>query len=210
MSASEGDFWTKQPDGRDAEPIDVRLSIRPDETVECAPPTPEPTPIRQSFCLGTTDTAGCQQIVSRDGECEYRAYSPCSKCPCYVFANHDCIATLEKGRDGRLVYSVTLPDRSGLPTLVGELREAGATVSVDRILSIDEETDDPPVLTDKQQSALTCALETGYYERPRKATLDDLAAELDISSSAVSQRLNAVNRRLIKKYCKQFEPDRLQ
>ncbi|WP_411965685.1 helix-turn-helix domain-containing protein [Haloferax sp. YSMS24] len=206
MSTSEGEFWEEQSNGRDAKPIDVRLSVCPGDTVECAPSASEQTRIRQSFCLGRDDTPDCQQIATTDGE--YRSYSPCSECPCTIFRTGDCIATLEENRDGRLVYSVTLPDRSGLPALVDELRDTGATVSVERILAIGKETDDPPVLTEKQRSALTCALETGYYDRPRKATLDDLAAELGISPSAVSQRLNAVNRRLIKKYCQQSELDR--
>lgn len=44
-------------------------------------------------------------------------------------------------------------------------------------------------ITDDQREALLTALEAGYFEIPRRATLVDLSAELSISDSAVSQRL---------------------
>lgn len=44
-------------------------------------------------------------------------------------------------------------------------------------------------LTDKQHEALVAALEAGYFDVPRRINLTELAAELDVSDSAVSQRL---------------------
>lgn len=44
-------------------------------------------------------------------------------------------------------------------------------------------------LTDLQRRTLAVALREGYFEVPRSATLSDLAAELDVSKQAVSERL---------------------
>lgn len=44
-------------------------------------------------------------------------------------------------------------------------------------------------LTPKQRSALVHALKTGYFDVPRRVTLDSLATDLGVSDSAVSQRL---------------------
>lgn len=44
-------------------------------------------------------------------------------------------------------------------------------------------------LTAEQREALVTALELGYFEVPRDANLEELAAELDISTNAASQRL---------------------
>lgn len=68
--------------------------------------------------------------------------------------------------------------------------------------SVNEETGSPstvPVgdITTKQWEAAKLAVETGYYDDPRQATLEDLAAELDISKSAVSQRLANLERMLV-------------
>lgn len=54
------------------------------------------------------------------------------------------------------------------------------------------------VLTDKQRETLALALREGYYERPRETDLSNLADRLDISKSAVSQRLRTAEIKLIK------------
>lgn len=45
------------------------------------------------------------------------------------------------------------------------------------------------VLTPEQREALTRAVEAGYFEVPRRTTAVELGSELDISDSAVSQRI---------------------
>ncbi|MDS0296330.1 helix-turn-helix domain-containing protein [Halogeometricum luteum] len=44
-------------------------------------------------------------------------------------------------------------------------------------------------ITEVQRRTLTVAVREGYFEVPRSATLSDLAAELDVSKQAVSERL---------------------
>lgn len=58
-----------------------------------------------------------------------------------------------------------------------------------------ESTDDRSLLTDKQEQALETAFELGYYDVPRGAHLDDVAAALDISPSATSALLRRGCRR---------------
>ncbi|PCR88747.1 helix-turn-helix domain-containing protein [Natrinema ejinorense] len=52
-------------------------------------------------------------------------------------------------------------------------------------------------LTDRQHEALRIAYERGYFDIPRQATLKDIAAELDISPSSVSERLRRAQTQLI-------------
>lgn len=52
-------------------------------------------------------------------------------------------------------------------------------------------------LTDGQSEALRTAYELGYFDIPRGASLEDVAAELGISASAVSERLRRAETRLI-------------
>lgn len=58
-------------------------------------------------------------------------------------------------------------------------------------------TVDLDILTEKQVEALELALQTGYYEQPRRTDLANLARELGISKSAVSQRLRTAEVKLI-------------
>jgi hypothetical protein len=52
-------------------------------------------------------------------------------------------------------------------------------------------------LTDQQQEALRIAYELGYFDIPRKATLEEVAAKLDIAASSVSERLRRAQTQLI-------------
>lgn len=100
-----------------------------------------------------------------------------------------------------LVLEVT--DHESLQTVLRTLNESECTVETKAITEsgISEKTTvelDVDVLTSKQRQAVALAIEEGYYSRPRGASLEDLASELDISKSAVSQRLRTAERKLIK------------
>ncbi len=52
-------------------------------------------------------------------------------------------------------------------------------------------------LTDRQHEALRTAYELGYFDIPRRTSLERVAAELDISASSVSERLRRAQTQLI-------------
>ena len=52
-------------------------------------------------------------------------------------------------------------------------------------------------LTDRQREALRIAYEMGHFEIPRAASLDDIAAELDITASSLSERLRRAQTHLV-------------
>jgi len=52
-------------------------------------------------------------------------------------------------------------------------------------------------LTDAQREAVRAAHRMGYFEIPRTATLDDVAAELGISASSLSERLRRAQTHLV-------------
>ena len=52
-------------------------------------------------------------------------------------------------------------------------------------------------LTDPQREALLAAYERGYFNSPREASLDDVAASLGITQQSLSSRLRRGHRRLI-------------
>ena len=52
-------------------------------------------------------------------------------------------------------------------------------------------------LTDPQHEALRTAYEMGYFEIPRAASLEDVAAELDITASSLSERLRRAQTHLV-------------
>ncbi len=52
-------------------------------------------------------------------------------------------------------------------------------------------------LTETQREALVLAYERGYFDTPRKASLEDIAAEIGITQQSLSSRLRRGHRRLI-------------
>ncbi|ARS90253.1 helix-turn-helix domain-containing protein [Natrarchaeobaculum aegyptiacum] len=60
-------------------------------------------------------------------------------------------------------------------------------------------TPEPPGdgLTDRQHEALRAAYEMGYFEIPREASLEEVAAELGVAASSVSERLRRAQTQLI-------------
>ena len=51
-------------------------------------------------------------------------------------------------------------------------------------------------LTETQRRTALLAVDMGYYAQPRETSFETLAAELDVSKSALSQRLRAVEAKL--------------
>jgi hypothetical protein len=52
-------------------------------------------------------------------------------------------------------------------------------------------------LTDRQREALRTAYELGYFDIPRRTSLEEIGEELDVSSSSVSERLRRAQTQLI-------------
>jgi predicted DNA binding protein len=102
-----------------------------------------------------------------------------------------------------LRVSLTVADRDTLLEMMAAIDDRNVPVRTEDIfrLSLHETetaTLDLKKLTDKQRETLEIALRTGYYEQPRKADLSDLADEIGVSKSAVSQRLRSAEAKIIK------------
>lgn len=80
---------------------------------------------------------------------------------------------------------------------VDRLEGRGLSVDIQRITpSID--ADD--LLTDRQRELLLAAVEQGYYDAPRACSLTELAAELDLAESTVSETLHRAEGSVVKAF----------
>ncbi len=91
-------------------------------------------------------------------------------------------------RDGWLVQ-LRFPDRDALVAFNDFCRDRDISVSVEHLRVSDDEDDGVIALTDKQQELLAVAYEEGYFDVPRGISQDELADRLEVSKSAISQRL---------------------
>lgn len=95
-------------------------------------------------------------------------------------SDHDSLTELLQ-----VVHEADVPARTENISQAGLSAESSVNIDLD-------------VLTEKQRRTLELALEAGYYDRPREADLTYLAEELDVSKSAVSQRLRTAETKLIR------------
>lgn len=105
-------------------------------------------------------------------------------------------------RDEQVRMSIAVEGAAAAQELLQCLSQASSDVSFS-VDCIAESGAQPCVITvdhlsKKQLEVIDLAVEEGYYEDPRETSLSDLAEILDISPSAVSQRLNTVEHKLIR------------
>lgn len=94
----------------------------------------------------------------------------------------------------------SLPTSESLHAIWQDARRDGfdfEIIDVDRHDHADETPVAPEALTAEQRNTLVAAYEAGYFAEPRRTTLAELAAQLGISPSAVSGRINRGMRALV-------------
>ncbi|MFC6887733.1 helix-turn-helix domain-containing protein [Halorubrum trueperi] len=118
------------------------------------------------------------------------------------------ISTVVTEVNGFLVHTETkgsgwlvrllLPDRKSLNTIWEYAMENDMTFKIIEIYgSEDAGTETSYGLTDEQTAALKTAYEEGYFGEPRKTSLDGVADEMGLSSTAMSGRLRRGMRNLV-------------
>ncbi|WP_152043214.1 helix-turn-helix domain-containing protein [Salinigranum salinum] len=110
---------------------------------------------------------------------------------------------LEAHGGGSWLFRIRFNDHESLSAFSDYCQRHDIRLNVRRVhnLTAEEVRDEPFDLTDEQREAIELAMERGYFEVPRRATLSDLAAEVGVSQQAVSERLrrgtNKVMRALV-------------
>ncbi|MFB6119398.1 helix-turn-helix domain-containing protein [Halosegnis sp.] len=95
------------------------------------------------------------------------------------------------------ILTIWIPDRTELVHLWDYAQQNEIEIELLRVNEYASLGQTDAGLTDTQRDALLVAVEMGYFEEPRDATLSQVAAELDISQPAASGLLRRGTRRLI-------------
>ncbi|WP_144905676.1 helix-turn-helix domain-containing protein [Halobellus captivus] len=102
-----------------------------------------------------------------------------------------------RGSSGSWKAQLLFSDRDALVALRQFCSERDIRFGLNSLYRSEQFGDGTSTLTDKQWEALRIAFESGYYDIPRRETQDDLATQLDISTTAVSHRLRRATAQLI-------------
>jgi len=137
-------------------------------------------------------------IEIRDGEAIYSfEYTDEAKVLSPVISTANGVI-LDMQNDGNAwILSVWVSERTGLAHLWDYAQQNDIDIDLLRVNEYASLGDTDAGLTDSQREALLVAVETGYFEEPRNATLSDVAADLGISQPAASGLLRRGIKRLV-------------
>lgn len=100
-------------------------------------------------------------------------------------------------RDGWWHLQLRVPERDALGRIREWCSEHGVDLEVDGVFTGGPPGSSHAELTPEQREVLRRADELGYFDIPRQHTMADLAADLGLSSQAVSERLRRSYRTLV-------------
>ena len=116
----------------------------------------------------------------------------------YMVSEQSATVQEATASDGEWHLRVFFPKRSGLAATSDYANENGFSLNVVRIYGIDALEEVRHGLSERQHDTLVTAVERGYFEVPRDVDAKDLAAELDISHQALSERIRRGTRNIVK------------
>lgn len=183
------------------------LEIDPGERVEFEAAVPTAAPRLPYVWVLSESTAA----VSVEEDCPIDSLAPVERCPPWTLYRVEwarppegIVRAIEEARGVVLSLTATLsagwqfrvrfPDHGSLRAFTEHCTDHGIGAQL-RDLSQGGAVSQGPgasgwaVLTGPQQEALSRALEIGYFDVPRRATLDELADDIGVSRQAASERV---------------------
>lgn len=143
--------------------------------------------------------AAYRRIDWTDGTGLYRIeHTPETKLISTIVTEVDGFLAHTETRETGWLVRLLLPDRPAMNEIWEYATAEGISIDVIEIYgNRDADGKNSYGLTDQQETALLVAHREGYFDEPRGASLEDIAAELDLSSTAISGRLRRGMRNLV-------------
>jgi len=116
---------------------------------------------------------------------------------CSTILKSDCY--LKQGRfrrDGWVDWELLVSSESALSHLIGRLSSSGCKASLSRKRVVAG----PRILTERQEEVVVKALESGYYDFPRRVSGAELSKRLGVAQSTLSETLQRAERKLVDHY----------
>ena len=114
-----------------------------------------------------------------------------------AIASHDGAVLEAEGDPERWYLRIRFPDRDAVSAFYDFCTGHEIRLDVRQVYTPSEDADRYD-LTPEQRAAIALALRRGYFATPRKATLGELAADLDISQQALSDRVRRATEKVLR------------
>jgi hypothetical protein len=106
-----------------------------------------------------------------------------------ALVEHDVYVLGGTYSDGTWDFRLRFVDRDELVECYERLTAKHVPVTLNRLYNPGPGTETPETMTDRQRETVRRAYERGYFEVPRRVTIQELADDEGVSDSAFSQRL---------------------
>lgn len=117
---------------------------------------------------------------------------------CDSFSHSKCV--LSSGRsevNGSIIWNVITPDPDAFREFIKDVRSKGVQVELLKVRRHQPKTE----LTNEQDRILRDAHRLGYFEVPKRITLDELSAMNKVSKSTINLIIRRAQRKVITSYC---------
>lgn len=144
-------------------------------------------------------------VFEADGEYVYRLRTPASETyPCRSIESlgHPVSDVTVRTSPDRILLTLSLPSVDPIDEIVETIESIGGSVTLERLTRSGTATECDPVvvdrgrLTDRQREVVRAAQRLGYFEYPREAGAEAVAADVGIARSTFSEHLAAAQRRV--------------
>jgi DNA-binding CsgD family transcriptional regulator len=109
----------------------------------------------------------------------------------------DLVGTCDPEVDDRGATMSLVGPHDAVSGQIREYEDAGVSPALERIGRYEGPEYPLDELTDRQREVIETAWELGYYEVPKEVSADEVAAELDLNPSTVTEHLQRAERNLL-------------
>lgn len=151
-------------------------------------------------------TVDAREVFSYDGRTIYRFERPAREepaCACNLIECNGYPIRHTEVNDGTVVLSFVAEDIESLRHVITALKEQYdvSLQCLTRSATVNEGSDlvfvDRSVLTERQREVLETAHEMGYFDHPKRANAEEVAATLDINGSTFAEHVSAAQSKLL-------------
>jgi predicted DNA binding protein len=116
---------------------------------------------------------------------------------CQALTGSSCFLTsAESIKDGHVQWKLITGEKGSLLNLIKNLEELGCEVELKKSTKLTKRA----ILTERQEEIVRIAFEKGYFEIPKKTTIDELAKLFRVSASTLAEILQRGEKKIINQY----------
>lgn len=116
---------------------------------------------------------------------------------CRALTGSDCFLTSASSlEDGGVEWKLITGAEGSLSDLIERLKENGCRVELKSAVHLSKKS----LLTSRQEEIIRAAFEKGYYDYPKKSTINELAKMFDISPSTLGEIIQRGEKKIISEH----------